>query len=233
MHSFMSKVAIITARGGSKRIPRKNIKLFRDKPIIAWSIETALSSGLFDYVMVSTDDDEIAKIATQHSAEVPFMRSPETADDFSGTAEVVSEVLVELQKTGKHFDYACCIYPTAPFITQTSLSEAFELMKEKNYDSVFPACAFSYPIQRALTLNTENKVEMIWPENQLKRSQDLEPAYHDAGQFYWLQAAAFLKNNTLFTSNSGVILLDEMEVQDIDTETDWKLAELKHILLYP
>ncbi|HEY1037869.1 MAG TPA: pseudaminic acid cytidylyltransferase [Bacteroidia bacterium] len=229
----MANVAIITARGGSKRIPRKNIKLFRGKPIIAYSIETALNSGLFDFVMVSTDDDEIAKVATQHGAEVPFMRSPKTADDYSPTADVITEVLHDLQKSGKHFDFACCLYPTAPFITTLSLNKAYELMMEKNYDSTFPVCAFSYPIQRGLKINNEGKIEMMWPENASKRSQDLAPAYHDAGQFYWINTGSFLKSNKIFTSNSGSIILDEMEVQDIDTETDWKIAELKHSLLHP
>ncbi|MCD6067570.1 MAG: CMP-N-acetylneuraminic acid synthetase [Bacteroidetes bacterium] len=229
----MHKLAIITARGGSKRIPRKNIKLFRGKPIIAYSIETAVKSGLFDYVMVSTDDDEIATIAVQYGAEVPFKRSPQTADDFSGTAEVLTEVIEELKRTGRSFEYACAIYPTAPFISAEKLEEAFELLKEKNYNSVFPVCAFSFPVQRSLELDDHNKIEMRWPENALKRSQDLPPSYHDAGQFYWLNTAQFGQEKKLYTSNSGAIVLNELEVQDIDNETDWKIAELKHSLLFP
>ncbi len=227
----MSKVAIILARGGSKRIPRKNIKLFRGKAIIAYSIEVAIKSNLFDYVMVSTDDEEIAKIASQHGAQVPFKRSTKTSNDNATTAEALSEVLQELKKTGKQFEEACCIYPTAPLISVDSLNKAHDLLKK--YDTVFPVCAFSYPIHRGLKLNSDHKVEMLWPENENKRSQDLGTSYHDAGQFYWLNTERFLSSGKLFGSNSGSIVLDEMQVQDIDTETDWKLAELKHSLLNP
>lgn len=229
----MSKVAIILARGGSKRIPRKNIKLFRGKPIIAYSIETALKSNLFDQVMVSTDDEEIAKLAIQHGAQVPFMRSKKNSDDTATTAEALGEVLVELRKTGRQFDQACCIYPTAPFISSDSLNTAYKLLIDKKYDTVFPVCPFSYPIQRALKISSENKIEMIHPENELKRSQDLEGTYHDAGQFYWVNTEKFLASGKLFSSNSGSIVLNEMQVQDIDTETDWRLAELKYALLNP
>ncbi len=226
----MANVAIITARGGSKRIPRKNIKLFRGKPIIAYSIETALQSGLFDYVMVSTDDDEIAEVAKQFGAQVPFIRSKQTSDDFTGTADVILEVLNDLQKIGKQFDNACCIYPTAPFISKQTLSESFQLLIDKPFDSVFPVCPFSYPIQRALEIN-DSKTTMVNPENSNKRSQDLQARYHDAGQFYWMNVQAFLKEKKVFTQNSGSIILTELQVQDIDDETDWKLAELKHELL--
>lgn len=228
----MRNVAIITARGGSKRIPRKNIKLFRGKPMIAYSIETALNSGLFDMVMVSTDDKEIAKISKQFGAEVPFIRSKQTADDFTGTADVMIEVLNDLQKIGKQFDNACCIYPTAPFITKQTIEESYKLLIDKKFDSVFPVCAFSYPIQRALQIN-DSKTSMVWEENINKRSQDLPARYHDAGQFYWTNIQEFLKAKKLFTTNSGSIILDELQVQDIDNETDWKLAELKHSLLFP
>jgi N-acylneuraminate cytidylyltransferase len=228
----MANVAIITARGGSKRIPRKNIKLFRGKPMIAYSIETALNSGLFDMVMVSTDDSEIVEISKQLGAEVPFIRSKQTADDFTGTADVMIEVINDLQKTGKQFDNACCIYPTAPFITKQILDESYKLLIDKKFDSVFPVCAFSYPIQRALQIN-DSKTSMIWEENINKRSQDLPARYHDAGQFYWTNIQEFLKAKKLFTANSGSIILDELQVQDIDNETDWKLAELKHSLLFP
>lgn len=228
----MRNVAIITARGGSKRIPRKNIKLFRGKPMIAYSIETALNSGLFDMVMVSTDDKEIAEISKQFGAEVPFIRSKQTADDFTGTADVMIEVLNDLQKIGKQFDNACCIYPTAPFITKQTIEESYKLLIDKKFDSVFPVCAFSYPIQRALQIN-DSKTSMVWEENINKRSQDLPARYHDAGQFYWTNIQEFLKAKKLFTTNSGSIILDELQVQDIDNETDWKLAELKHSLLFP
>jgi N-acylneuraminate cytidylyltransferase len=226
----MGNVAIITARGGSKRIPRKNIKAFLGKPIIAYSIETALNSGLFDYVMVSTDDDEIAEVAKKYGAEVPFTRSKQTSDDFTGTADVVIEVLNDLKKIGKEFINACCIYPTAPFISKQTLNDSYSLLVTEKFDSVFPVCAFSYPIQRALEIN-DSKTTMVWEENLTKRSQDLAPRYHDAGQFYWLNIQSFLNAKKLFTQNTGSIILDELKVQDIDNETDWKLAELKYNLL--
>lgn len=228
----MTNVAIITARGGSKRIPRKNIKLFRGKPIIAYSIETALDSGLFDYVLVSTDDEEIAKIATELGAEVPFMRSEKMSDDYTGTADVMIEVITDLKKIGKTFDNVCCIYPTAPFISKQTLSDSFALLIKYKFDSVFPVCPFSYPIQRALEIN-DSKTTMIWPENLNKRSQDLDTRYHDAGQFYWVNTNEFLKEKKVFTKNSGSIILNELQVQDIDDETDWLIAELKHSLLFP
>lgn len=223
----MSNVAIITARGGSKRIPRKNIKLFRGKPIIAYSIETALHSGLFDYVMVSTDDDEIADVSKKYGAQIPFIRSRENSNDFAGTADVLIEVLNELKANGKDFENACCIYPTAPFITKKTLEESYKLLIEKKFDSVFPVCPFSYPIQRALEIN-DAKIGMVWPENLNKRSQDLPPRYHDAGQFYWMNIQTFLREKKIFTNNAGSIVLNELQVQDIDNETDWKIAELKY-----
>jgi pseudaminic acid cytidylyltransferase len=226
----MANVAIITARGGSKRIPRKNIKDFLGKPIIAYSIETALGSGLFNYVMVSTDDDEIAEVAKKYGAEVPFIRSKQTSDDFTGTADVVLEVLRDLQKSGKQFENACCIYPTAPFINKQTLNESYKLLTDKKFDSVFPVCSFSYPIQRALEINN-SKTTMVWEENLNKRSQDLPVRYHDAGQFYWMHIESFLTAKKLFTQNTGSVILDELQVQDIDNETDWKLAELKYSLL--
>lgn len=227
----MANVAIITARGGSKRIPKKNIKDFLGKPIIAYSIEAALQSKLFDMVMVSTDDTEIAEIAIKYGAEVPFFRSTVNSNDFAGTVEVIEEVLCQLKTIGKEFTYACCLYPTAPFITSQKLINAFKLLKENKYKSVYPVCAFSYPIQRSLQFNG-SKIEMIWPENLTKRSQDLSKAYHDAGQFYFLETTFFLKEKNILNNETGAIVLNELEVQDIDTETDWKLAELKWKLLY-
>jgi pseudaminic acid cytidylyltransferase len=227
----MANVAIITARGGSKRIPRKNIKDFLGKPIIAYSIEIALNSGLFDYVMVSTDDDEIAGVAERYGAQVPFIRSKQTADDFTGTADVVLEVLNDLTKIGKQFDNACCIYPTAPFITKQTLEEAYKLLINEKYDSVFPACKFPYPIQRALEINN-SKTKMVWEENLNKRSQDLPARFHDAGQFYWVKTDVFLSKKKILTDKTGAIILSELEVQDIDNETDWKLAELKYNILH-
>ena len=228
---MLNNVAIITARGGSKRIPRKNIKQFLGKPIIAYSIEVAINSKLFDYIMVSTDDIEIGEIAKHYGANVPFLRSAKNADDFSGTADVILEVLNELKAINLEFKNTCCLYPTAPFISVSNLSKAYELLINKQLDSCFPVCQFSYPIQRALKFNTEQNIEMILPENIKKRSQDLMPSYHDAGQFYWLSNEKFLHEKKLFTSKSSSIILNELEVQDIDNETDWKLAELKYQLL--
>jgi N-acylneuraminate cytidylyltransferase len=228
----MSNVAIIPARGGSKRIPRKNIKLFLGKPIIAYSIETAINSGIFDYVMVSTDDAEIANIAKSYGAQVPFFRSHQTSNDFSTTADVIIEVLNELKKTGCDYDNACCIYPTAPLLSEKSLVDAYNLLLTKNYNTVLPVCQFSYPVQRALKMD-ESKVSMICPENLNVRSQDLQKVYHDAGQFYWLKTSTFLENQKMFSENSGAVILNEIQVQDIDNETDWKMAELKHSVLFP
>jgi len=224
----MSNIAIITARGGSKRIPRKNIKDFLGKPIMAYSIEVALQSELFDDVMVSTDDEEIAESARKYGAKVPFMRSAENADDFSGTASVLLEVLETYQKQGKQFAYGCCLYPTAPFITVQRLKEGFDLLNAQALDSVFPVVRFSSPIQRALKKDEYGKVSMFYPENLMKRSQDLEPAYHDAGQFYFFNTQVLLEKKQVWTDNSGVLVLSDKEVQDIDTPEDWELAAFKY-----
>lgn len=225
------KLAIIPARGGSKRIPRKNIKLFFGKPIIAYSIEAALQSGLFDEVMVSTDDFEIAEIAKKYGAKVPFFRSEKASDDFATTCDVIKEVLEQYQKGGSHFEYACCIYPCAPLVTSTELRDGFQTLIDNNYDSVFPVIAFSYPIQRALKFGDDKKISYFYPESSRTRSQDLEHSFHDAGQFYWMNVAECLKKNAMLTDNTGSIVITEMEAQDIDTEMDWKLAELKYNLL--
>ncbi len=227
----MRNLAIIPARGGSKRIPRKNVKDFLGKPIIAYSIQAALDCKLFDEVMVSTDDNEIAKIAIQYGAKVPFMRSKKNSDDHATTSDVLVEVLEQYKINNKHFDFACCIYPTAPLINPLKIKEAFEVMRIKNFDSVFPVTSFSYPILRSLKM-TEGKVEMNWPEYLNSRSQDLTPAFHDSGQFYWININNFLQTKNILSDNCGAIELSDLEVQDIDNETDWKLAELKHSLLY-
>ena len=224
----MDNVAIITARGGSKRIPRKNTRLFLGKPIIAYTIDVALKSGMFKDVIVSTDDDEIAEIASSYGASVPFMRSEKNSDDFAGTDDVMLEVLISLLEKGKSYTHACCLYPTAPFIDIQSLRKAYDLMLDQQFDTVFPVCAFSYPVQRSLIMAGDGKVVMNWPENLHKRSQDLRPSYHDAGQFYWVNIASFLNTKNLYTDNTGAIVLDELRVQDIDNETDWKLAELNY-----
>lgn len=222
----MSNVAIITARGGSKRIPRKNIRSFLGKPIIAYVIDAALKSGLFAEVMVSTDDDEITQVARQYGASVPFLRSPETADDFATTADVLTEVLRNYEQQNQIFDYACCLYPTAPFVTSDLLNRALLLLTEKKFDTVYPIQPFSFPIQRAVFLR-DSTVRWVQPEHALTRSQDLEPAYHDAGQFYFVNIASFQKNHRLITDNSGGIIISEMAAHDIDTEEDWQVAELK------
>jgi pseudaminic acid cytidylyltransferase len=226
----MNRVAIIPARGGSKRIHRKNIKEFLGKPIIAYSIEAALKSGLFDEVMVSTDDHEIAELSKNYGASIPFFRKAETANDFATTADVLEEVLNEYKKSGSKFEYACCIYPAAPLIQIKKLKTALDLIVSKQFDCVFPVVKYSHPIWRSVRIE-EGKALMNWSQYLNSRSQDLPPAFHDAGQFYWFKVTSFLKTLSLFTKNSGVVELDELEVQDIDRITDWKIAELKYQLL--
>ena len=226
----MKVLAIITARGGSKRIPRKNIKEFCEKPIIAYSIEAAKESGVFDAVMISTDDEEIAEIGKKYGGEVPFYRSEKTSNDFATTTDVLMEVLDEYDKRGEHFDVACCLYPTAPFITSARLKEAVEILLNSDADTLMPVVAFSYPPQRALIIN-DGKLQLKYPENIVARSQDLEKHYHDAGQFYVFRTDAFRKNKNLMLGNILPLVLDEMEVQDIDTEEDWKLAEVKYQII--
>lgn len=223
-------IAIITARGGSKRIPGKNIKLFLGKPIIHYSIETVISSGLFEKVIVSTDNEEIANVAKGAGAEVPFLRSEENSNDYAGTADVITEVIQQLNKRGEHFDNICCVYPTAPFITPKRLLEAYDLLTNKEFTSVITVCGFSFPIQRSLQRDESGTFSMVWPENLTVRSQDLPERYHDAGQFYWVRSEEFIKNNRLYTEKMGAIILNEMEVQDIDNISDWNLAELKYKL---
>lgn len=226
----MKTIAIITARGGSKRIPRKNIKEFCGKPILAYSIEAALKSGAFDTVMVSTDDREIAEIAAQYGAEVPFFRSEKTSNDFAVTAEVLAEVLEEYGKRGEHFGRVCCLYPTAPFLTAERLREAMDLLEETKADSVLPVVRFSFPPQRGVVLE-EGYLKYKWPENANVRSQDLEPFYHDVGQFYCLNGESFELQRKLVMDKTVPLVLSELEIQDIDTEEDWRLAEVKFRLL--
>ena len=223
----MANIAIITARGGSKRIPGKNIKNFLGKPIIAYSINVAILSDLFDEIMVSTDSEDIAEISREYGANVPFMRSTENSSDFATTADVLIEVLEQYKKGGKKFDNACCIYPTAPFITKDLLMRAYSQLEKEGLDLVFPIVKFSSPIQRAIRL-TNNKIELFSQEHLYSRTQDLENAYHDAGQFYFFKVSNFLKSDTLWTKNTGSIVIRELEAQDIDNELDWVLAELKY-----
>lgn len=227
----MYNLAIIPARGGSKRIPGKNIKSFLGKPIIAYSIETALGSGLFNNVMVSTDDTKIATVAKKYGADVPFMRSHENANDYATTSDVICEVLNEYSNQGYEVDFACCLYPTAPLIRTEQLENAFKLLTSKHFDSVISVFPFSYPVQRALHFRNE-KIEMINPEFMNSRSQDLEKTYHDAGQFYFLDVKKFLIHKRLFSNNSGAIFISELQAQDIDNESDWLIAELKYKALH-
>lgn len=226
----MGNLCIIPARGGSKRIPRKNIKTFIDKPIIAYSISAAINSKLFDEVMVSTDDLEVAEIAKQFGASIPFMRSHNNSNDFASTYDVIEEVLNTYSQMGKYFDNTCCIYACAPFVTNAKLNEAFQLLIKEEFDSVFPIVPFGFPIQRALKL-TNNKVQFYNPQFDLTRSQDFEKSYHDVGQFYWMNTQKVLNNKKIISQNTGSIVLSELECQDIDNEIDWQLAELKYNLL--
>ena len=224
------RLAIITARGGSKRIPHKNIREFCGKPIIEYSIEAALASGVFDEVMVSTDDEKIAQIAKEAGVTIPFLRSAETSNDFATTADVIMEVLAQYEKQGKGYDVACCIYPTAPFITSEKLKSAVMLLENKNYDSVMPVAEFSFPPLRGMVME-EDKISYKWEEFSLMRSQDLEKIYHDVGQFYVFDVEKFKESKKLVTKNTGALVIDELEMQDIDNEVDWKLAELKYQLM--
>lgn len=222
-------VAIITARGGSKRIPRKNVKEFCGKPIIVYSIEAALVSGLFDEVMVSTEDEEIAGIAKAAGARVPFMRSGENAGDYASTDDVLLEVLEAYREQGREFDSFCCLYPTAPFVTAEKLRRAMQLLDKA--DSVMPVVAFSFPPQRCMILNEEGELRMKWPEHAKTRSQDLEPYYHDCGQFYCCKTAPFLEYKTTDLPHMVPMIMSETQVQDIDNLDDWKIAELKYSLM--
>lgn len=226
----MNNIAIITARGGSKRIPRKNIKLFCGKPIIEYSIAAALESGLFNEVMVSTDDEEIAEVARHAGAHIPFMRSATTSNDYATTSDVLCEVLEEYHKRGVAFDYMTCLYPTAPFVTADKLKTAMTLMLKAGADSVIPVVQFSFPPQRCHVIHN-GLLEMKWPENLTVRSQDLEPLYHDCGQFYITKVDAFLRCRQLLTPKTCPMILPENEVQDIDNESDWKIAEIKYRLI--
>ncbi len=223
-------IAIITARGGSKRIPHKNRKEFCGKPIIEYSIEAAKQAGIFDTVMVSTDDNKIAEIAKNAEAEVPFMRSAETSSDYATTADVLMEVLEKYKERGIRYENACCIYPTAPFVTGNKLRQAMDMLVNEKKDSVIPVVPFSFPPLRGMVIN-DGKLEYKWQEYAMKRSQDLEEIYHDCGQFYAFRVESFEKEKKLVTDNTAGMIISELEVQDIDNETDWELAEMKYRLL--
>lgn len=225
IQSHKKSAAIITARGGSKRIPHKNIRDFCGKPIISYSIEAALSSGVFDEVMVSTDDAEIASIAGSFGAAVPFMRSAESANDYASTDDVIAEVLKAYEARGTRFDRFCCLYPTAPFVTAEKLKNAMALLDRA--ESVMPVVPFSYPPQRGIILEG-GRIRRKYPEFLTARSQDLEKMYHDCGQFYACRTDAFFRGGTTDVDDLIPMIMPEMEVQDIDTEEDWEIAELKY-----
>lgn len=220
----MNSIAVITARGGSKRIPRKNIRPFCGKPIIAYSIEAALASGLFREVMVSTEDMEIAEIARQYGAAVPFMRSPKTSDDYATTRDVLAEVLSDYKTNGMQFDYLCCLYPTAPFVTPQKLQDSFATLQEQKADALVPIVRFDFPIQRALRVEN-GRLRFVDPEHAKTRSQDLEPRYHDCGQFYWYVASVLANAPETLAKNTTYFEIPDSEVRDIDTPEDWKIAE--------
>jgi pseudaminic acid cytidylyltransferase len=220
------KIAVIPARGGSKRIPRKNIRPFAGKPIIGYSIEAALGCGLFDKVIVSTDDYEIAEVARGFGAEIPYLRPKPLADDYTGTNAVVKHALSWFKERDMAIKHACCIYATAPFVQADDLRKGHDLLLASGKSFVFSVTSFPFPIQRALRFNAQGEVEAMYPEYRATRSQDLEPAWHDAGQFYWGRASAFQNDETLFSPASLAVILPRHRVQDIDSEEDWLRAEL-------
>lgn len=228
----MKNIAVIPARGGSKRIPRKNIKPFMGLPILVFSIKTALQTGLFDEVVVSTDDEEIAEIARQYGAKVPFMRSEKTSNDFAPLADVVLEVLSYYEHQGNRIENICCILATAPLLDSNDLIDAYNQLDSQGFDSVYPIVRYSYPIQRSVIIDKDGFVKMRWPEYAKTRSQDLEDTYHDSGTFYWVKSEKLKINGRMVASNTGGIVVDEMKVQDIDTLEDWHMAEIKYKLLY-
>ena len=224
------KIAIITARGGSKRIPNKNIRNFNGKPIIAYSIETAINSNIFDEVMVSTDSKEIAEVAKKFGAKVPFLRSEKNSSDIASTNDVIEEVLSYYGNNSEIFNYCLCLYPCTPLLDFRNINKAFDLLITKNLDSVISVVKYSTPIERALKISN-NYVQLVNEETLFVRSQDFESKYFDAGQFYLFKADSYKKQNRILTNKSTALILDEMEVQDIDNENDWRMAELKYKLL--
>jgi pseudaminic acid cytidylyltransferase len=220
-------IAVIPARGGSKRIPRKNIRLFHGKPLIAYSIEAAKASGLFDRIVVSTDDEEIAKVAKGYGAEIPFLRDAGYADDHTTAADAVEHTLQRLERLGETIDYACAIYPTAPLLEASYLAEGLEKLKHSDAWYAFSATSMPFPIWRTFRLTNKGRCEMFWPEHFATRSQDLEEAYQDAGQFYWERRKAG-KPPFRFDANALPVLLPRWMVQDIDTPEDWERAEMMY-----
>jgi pseudaminic acid cytidylyltransferase len=225
--------AIIPARGGSKRIPGKNIKSFFGKPVIAWSIEAAKTSGLFDRIVVSTDSPEIATVARKYGAETPFTRPVELSDDFTPTAPVLRHAIEWLNANGPAVTRLCCIYATAPFVRPGDLQEGLRILDAHRATSAFSVTTFPFPIQRALRLTEEGWMAMLWPEYKLTRSNDLPETYHDAGQFYWLDAGLFLIGGCLYAEDSRPVILPRYRVQDLDTPEDWERAEHMFAVLHP
>jgi pseudaminic acid cytidylyltransferase len=228
----MINLAIIPARGGSKRIPEKNVRHFLGKPIICYPIDAAKASGLFEEIMVSTDSDEIAALALSSGISIPFKRSDKNADDFATLTDVALEVIDNYKKIEKQFDFVCIILPTAVFVSAEKLKATYlQLNKDPHLSAVVPVTQFSHPVQRAFIIS-DNELRMLYPENINYRTQDLQPAYYDSGQFYWIRTTDFLSQKKIFMNHTEVIELPELEIQDIDTEEDWKVAELKYSLLH-
>jgi len=219
------RLAIIPARGGSKRIPRKNIKEFCGKPIIGWSIEAAIKCECFDTILVSTDDEEIAEISLSYGAQCPFIRPSELSDDYTTTMDVVRHAIEWVCRREDKASEVCCLYPTAPFVSVKSLQQGLDILMETDSDFVIPVTTYAFPIQRAVLISSSNQVEMFNPDQFNTRSQDLVEAYHDAGQFYWGKAAAWIEKETIFSGVSTPLILPRYEVQDIDTLEDWVYAE--------
>ena len=225
-------LCVIPARGGSKRIKKKNKKSFCGKPIIAWSIKQAIKSKCFDKIIVSTDDSDIAKIALNYGADVPFLRPKKLSNDFIGTVPVISHAINWLTKKGHKLDYVCCIYATAPFLKTNELKESLKILKRSKSEYVFSATNYSYPIQRSFRIKKNKKIEMFYPKYYKSRSQDLVEAFHDAGQFYWGRTDAWLKNKPLIGKNSLPIIIPRIRVHDIDTNEDWQIAERAFNTIY-
>ena len=222
---------IIPARGGSKRIGRKNVKLFMGKPMLAYAVEACLATNIFDEVMVSTDDKEISEIARDYGAKVPFMRSHKTSNDFASTNDVLLEVILEYQRINKKLDTLCCVYPCVPFLNKETLEKAYDAFTNSDCDALMPVVKYPTPIQRAFRSTEEGFLEFREPENAMKRSQDLEPMYYGVGMFYFKKVDEFVLNNGL-SKKISYIEIDEMQAQDIDSERDWEIAELKYRMMY-
>lgn len=226
-------LAIIPARGGSKRIPRKNIKLFCGKPIISYSIDCLKKTNLFDRIIVSTDDKKIADISIEFGAEIPFMRPRKLADDYTTTIDVIKHAIQWFNEKDKIFNNVCCLYPTAPFVRPKYLLDGYHLLQSTDISFVFPVATFPSSIFRALKRTEDNRLKMIWPEHINTRTQDLPETYHDAGQFYWGEANAFIRNNAIIKEQSSPIIIPRYLAQDIDTKEDWEQAELLFKALHP